>query len=120
MTTLANRPQRRETTEPAGAKGLGRGTQVGIGAAALVTGGTAVYTLGAGYAGAAVPDELVWTAAAGLLAVTGAGLAAARIARWVDDRRHLAVEIPEEELDPAAVALLNRVREQRRQRGEVV
>jgi hypothetical protein len=99
----------------------GRATRVaGIAAAVLAAPGAATVLTGREYADAiGVPDQAVWAAAVAVLGVS-AGVAVTRITQWMRDRRHLAVDIPDEDLDPAALALLNRVRAARRAHGEVV
>jgi hypothetical protein len=84
-------------------------------------GAAAAYVSGRELAGVvSLPEPALWAAAAGVAGATGAAVAAARISRWWRERGHLAVDIPDDELDAAALALLERIRAERRTRGEVV
>jgi hypothetical protein len=95
--------------------------RAGLVAGVLGSGGLAAVLAGRALAEQAdgVPQVLVYSpaVAVGLVAAVAGG---ARVARWVDDRRHpLAVDVDEDDLDPYGRQLLARVRAARAARGEV-
>jgi hypothetical protein len=110
------------STEVSDRSQWGGAARVTASAVALAAGpAAAVVVTGREYAEFAdlVPEQMVYAPVAAL-ALVGVVAVGGRVARWYGDRRHpLAVDVDDADLDPQGLALLDRVRAQRKARGEV-